>query len=200
MSVTTPIPRAAPALASTWALALVLASGVAAQAGSDGSAAMAEPADGETFREEFLRDFGTAASKFVALAEAMPESAYDWRPMEGVASTGEVYVHVARYNYYYPESSLGVAAPGGIDTGSMEAAWEGRSKAEIVPELQRSMAHVQELVEAMTPADLEEPTRLYGREVAARAVLLQLLTHMHEHLGQSIAYARSNGVVPPWSG
>jgi uncharacterized damage-inducible protein DinB len=26
-----------------------------------------------------------------------------------------------------------------------------------------------------------------------------MANHMHEHLGQAIAYARVNGVVPPWS-
>jgi len=29
--------------------------------------------------------------------------------------------------------------------------------------------------------------------------LMHILEDQHEHLGQSITYARSNGVVPPWS-
>jgi uncharacterized damage-inducible protein DinB len=62
-----------------------------------------------------------------------------------------------------------------------------------------SMDHVRSVLGAMSDADLEASTTLYGREVAKCAVLLQLVTHMNEHLGQSIAYARSNGVVPPWS-
>lgn len=157
----------------------------------------AQPTEG--FRGEFLRDFDTAARKFVSLAEAMPERTYDWRPMEGVASPAEVFVHVARYNYLYPESSLDVAAPEGIDTETMEETFPTRGKAAIVEELDRSMAHVREVVSAMDAGEVDAPTRLYGRDVAARAVLLQLLTHMHEHLGQSIAYARMNEVVPPWS-
>jgi len=32
-----------------------------------------------------------------------------------------------------------------------------------------------------------------------RAMWIGATTHLHEHLGQLIAYARSNGVVPPWS-
>lgn len=151
------------------------------------------------FRGEFLRDFDVAARKFVSLAEAMPESTHEWRPMEGIASPAEVFVHVARYNYLYPESSLDVAAPAGIDTETMEETFPARGKAAIVEELARSMAHVRDVVAAMDAADLDAPRRLYGRDVAARAVLLQLLTHMHEHLGQSIAYARMNGVVPPWA-
>ena len=55
------------------------------------------------------------------------------------------------------------------------------------------------VVDAMSDDDLAAPVELYGRQVASWAVLLQLVTHMNEHLGQSIAYARMNGVVPPWS-
>ena len=65
--------------------------------------------------------------------------------------------------------------------------------------LTASMEHVRSTVGAMSDADLEASTTLYGRDVANWAVLFQLVAHMNEHLGQSIAYARSNGVVPPWS-
>jgi uncharacterized damage-inducible protein DinB len=30
-------------------------------------------------------------------------------------------------------------------------------------------------------------------------VMIFILRHLGEHLGQSIAYARMNGVVPPWT-
>ena len=53
---------------------------------------------------------------------------------------------------------------------------------------------------ALDDAALASDTRLYGRTVDRWAVLVQLVAHMNEHLGQSIAYARMNGVVPPWSG
>ena len=81
--------------------------------------------------------------------------------------------------------------------------WEDRSgemtKAEVVGILRASMEYVRELAAGMTAADMGQSTRLYGREVTEAAVLFQLITHMNEHLGQSIAYARMNGVVPPWS-
>ena len=184
--------------AAAWLVALslpllLLPAGAVGQSQADGAAM------DEGFREEFLRDFGVAARKFVALAEAIPESVYDWRPMEGVASPAEVFAHVARYNYWYPASSLDVAPPGDVDTGTMEESLPPLGKAAVTAELERSMGHVRALVGAMDAADLEAATTLYGRDVAARAVLLQLLTHMHEHLGQTIAYARMNGIVPPWS-
>jgi uncharacterized damage-inducible protein DinB len=51
----------------------------------------------------------------------------------------------------------------------------------------------------MSEADLTRMTTLYGRDVPGWAVLFQLLSHMNEHVGQSVAYARMNDVVPPWS-
>ena len=72
-------------------------------------------------------------------------------------------------------------------------------KAQVVALLRQSTEHVRQAVRQMPDAQLARTTTLYGRQVPQWAVLFQLLAHMNEHLGQSIAYARSNGVVPPWS-
>lgn len=147
--------------------------------------------------DEILGQFDASAQKLVALARAMPADAYDWRPMEGVASVADVYMHIARYNYYYPDVAMGVEPPPGIDYER----WEGHvtEKEAAVAILERSMEHVRQVAAGMSDADWAEGTRLYGRDIPRWSVLLQLVTHMNEHLGQSIAYARSNRVVPPWS-
>lgn len=150
------------------------------------------------FAEEFKGQFEASARKLVALAEAMPESAYAWRPGDGVMSVGEVYAHIARYNLMYPAENLGVAPSPGLESfGSWEET--ATDKAGVLRVLGPSMEHVRTVVAGMDAAAMEKGTRLYGRDVAQWAVLLQLVAHMNEHLGQSIAYARMNGVVPPWS-
>lgn len=149
------------------------------------------------FRDEFLRQFNNSMQKFIELAEAMPEDKYAWSPGEGVMPVARVYAHVARYNYYYPATSLGVPAPGGEDAERVEQTTVAR--ADVVDLLRRSREHVRQAVRGMTDEQLAAPTQLYGREVPQWSVLLQLVAHMNEHLGQSIAYARMNGVVPPWS-
>ena len=40
---------------------------------------------------------------------------------------------------------------------------------------------------------------MFGNSTTRRGVLVTILSHLHEHLGQSIAYARINGIKPPWS-
>ena len=149
------------------------------------------------FRDEFLRQFNNSMYKFIELAQAMPEERSGWSPGEGVMPVARVYAHVARYNYYYPATSLGVPAPGGEDAESIEQTTT--AKADVVALLQRSRDHLRQTVQGMTDEQLAASTQLYGRDVPQWAVLLQLLAHMNEHLGQSIAYARMNGVVPPWS-
>ena len=149
------------------------------------------------FGGELRGQFEASAEKLVALAEAMPAESYSWQPMEGVYTVAAAYMHVARYNYMYPDMYLGVDAPAGVDYASLEE--RVTTKGEAVRVLASSMDHVRGILDAMSGADLAKPTELYGREVENWAVLLQLLTHMNEHLGQAIAYARMNRVVPPWS-
>ena len=181
-----------PTTMTTTMRAAVLA-GVLLAAGAGASSAQGAPAG---FRDEFLGQFESSMERFVALAEAMPADKFTWSPGPGVMSVARVYAHVARYNYGYPASAMGIAAPAGVGLDTLEAVAE---KAQVVALLRRSGAHVREAVSGMSDAQLARQTRLYGRDVQQWAVLLQLLAHMNEHLGQSIAYARMNGVVPPWS-
>jgi uncharacterized damage-inducible protein DinB len=150
------------------------------------------------FLAEFDGQFNASASKLVALAKAVPAESYGWAPMEGVAPVAEVYMHIARYNYFYPETAMGVESPMGRAEYDR---WEDevRDKDRVVEILSESMEHVRRVAAGMSAEDLNRMTRLYGRDVGHWAVLLQLVTHMNEHLGQSIAYARMNQVVPPWS-
>jgi uncharacterized damage-inducible protein DinB len=148
------------------------------------------------FRQEFLGQFNSSMSKFIALAEAMPAEKFAWSPGPGVMSVAKVYAHVAHYNYRYPSQNMSVALPAGVELDTLEAV---AAKAQVVALLRRSGEFVRTAVNQMPDAQLAAQTRLYGRDVQRWAVLFQLLAHMNEHLGQSIAYARMNGVVPPWS-
>lgn len=38
-----------------------------------------------------------------------------------------------------------------------------------------------------------------GRDATVDGVYLRILVHANEHMGQLVAYARMNGIVPPWS-
>ncbi len=148
------------------------------------------------FRGEFLHQFDESMARAVALAEAVPAAAYGRRPVPAVMPLAQGFAHIARFNYEYPARAMGIAPPAGVDRDTLERVAE---KAQVVALLRRSAEHVRQAVRRMPDAQLREPTTLYGRRVPQWAVLLHLLAHLDTHLGQSIAYARVSGVVPPWS-
>ncbi|MFK7847874.1 MAG: DinB family protein [Rhodothermales bacterium] len=152
--------------------------------------------DAASFKAEFLRHFNTSSRKFIALGEAMPANTYSWRPEEKAMSVELVYMHIARYNYNYLHTYLGADLPKGIDLDSME---EITGKDEVLEHLKNSADYVRKISGEMGEKELAQATRLYGRDVEGWGVMMQLITHMNEHLGQSIAYARMNDVTPPWS-
>ncbi len=154
--------------------------------------------DPASFRQTWRAEFEASARKVVALAEAMPAETYSWQPMEGVATVANAYMHIARYNYQLPHLNMGIDPPEGVEYGTFEEAFT--SKDEVLAVLRASMDHVRGVVDGMSDADMSAMVNLYGREVARWGVLFRLVAHMNEHLGQQIAYARSNRVVPPWSG
>lgn len=160
-----------------------------------GSAALAQAAPGD-FRGEFLHQFDNSMARVVALAEAVPAEAYPRRAAPGAMPLAQIFAHIARFNYEYPARAMGIAAPVGIDRDTLERVAE---KARVVALLRRSTEHVRHAVRRMPEAQLGRATTLYGRQVPQWAVLLQLLAHLDDHLGQSIAYARVSGVAPPWS-
>lgn len=153
---------------------------------------------------DLLRDVSQVEKKLVGLARAMPEGKMTWRPGEKVRSVGEVFLHLASDNYLLP-ALVGVAAPAktGIDPkdfGTL-AKYEKQAlgKDAIVKEMEESFAHLATSMRGMPDSRLEEKVKVFGQDMTVRQLWILTVTHLHEHLGQSIAYARSNDVVPPWS-
>ncbi|HUG40822.1 MAG TPA: DinB family protein [Longimicrobiales bacterium] len=188
-------------------LAVVVAGPVAAQ-GHAGHGAdhqdmhAAPPATG--LRAELIRDVEQLERKYMGLARAMTGK-YDWRPAEGVRSAGEVFGHVAGANFMIP-SMAGVSVPESMAASSMQEGMRrmrelerSGDEARILESLEHSFRHATHALADVSDAQLEEQTKMFGQDVTKRQVLTLLVMHMHEHLGQAIAYARMNGVTPPWS-
>ena len=161
-------------------------------------AALATPAVGQQagLRTDIIGQIDDAGNKIIQLAEAIPQEKYSWRPAEGVRSVSEVFMHVAGANYFFVRLAGGPAAesqpPRGAETSVTD-------KAQVLDWLRRSFAHVRTAIGNMSDADLAKTVDMFGQQTTARNVLLVNASHCHEHLGQLIAYARSNAVVPPWS-
>jgi uncharacterized damage-inducible protein DinB len=147
------------------------------------------------FRAEYLAQLADVEKKIVDLAGAVPQEKYGWRPGEGVRSISEVYAHIVGANYFFM-TFVGVKMPAGMDP-AMEKTMTDKGK--IAEMLKQSFNHVRQTVTDMLDASLEKETDMFGRKTTYRDALLTEMNHLHEHMGQSIAYARTNGVVPPWT-
>ena len=169
-----------------------------------GSAAPAVAQAPASLKADLVKSVTEAEQKFVGLAEAMSVAQYDWRPGEGVRSVREVLLHVAADNYFLP-AALGIAAPAATKITATEfsavQAFEKQNldRAATVAELKASFEHLREAVEGISDDRMSENIKFFGQDFTVRGLLLAATTHLHEHLGQSIAYARMNGVKPPWS-
>jgi uncharacterized damage-inducible protein DinB len=188
-----------------FVLAAALVAAVALPAAAQqpaGAATAAAPAPGLT--ADLLTDIDQLEKKVLGLARAIPADKYAWRPAQGVRSVGEVLMHVAADNYLLP-SSMGHAADPktGIKGDDYKAAqaFERRqlSRDSTIAELERSFAHVRKSLSGTTAARLGEQVPMFGQKFTVQQAWIMTATHLHEHLGQLIAYARSNGVTPPWS-
>jgi uncharacterized damage-inducible protein DinB len=173
-------------------LVLLLVLPTLAYAKAQPAQSKAAPAKPQGFRGEFLTNLDDVQQKILELAESVPAEKYAWRPAPGVRSISEVYMHTAGGNYFLA-SFLGLDAP--KNNGDIEKTIT--KKADVIAELRRSFDHLRKA--ANSSSDFEKPVKMFGQQTTHRGVLVTALNHLHEHLGQSVAYARMNGVVPPWS-
>ncbi len=134
--------------------------------------------------------------QLVALAEAIPAEKYAWRPGPGVRSTSEVLMHIAAGNFGLL-SITGVKAPTELRTVNLEKTVT--AKPEVIDWLKRSLEAVKTARAGLAPGDLQRKVKFAGRDATVGGVYLRIIIHANEHMGQLVAYARMNGVVPPWS-
>ena len=134
--------------------------------------------------------------QLIALAEATPADKFAWRPAPGVRSFGEVCMHIAASNFYLL-SVTGPKLPADFKADGMETTVT--SKPEVIEWLKRSLEAVKKAHGSLTPEQGQRKVQIYGRSANVDGIYLRILVHANEHMGQLIAYARMNGIVPPWS-
>ena len=153
--------------------------------------AAAQPAAPQTgIQAAFSKDAGTLSDKFSGLARVMAGK-YDWKPGQGVRSVGDV------FNLILAENGMLAGVLTGAPAGARPAPITDPDKMQEA--LHASYANLQKAISGLSESDLAAPVKLFGRDMTKESALMLLLSDQHEHLGQSIAYARSNSVTPPWS-
>jgi uncharacterized damage-inducible protein DinB len=151
-------------------------------------------AQNEGLWEGYDGEWSHVSRQLLALAEATPADKFSWRPAPGVRSIGEVYMHIAIANFYL----LSVTGP---KEPAVEVSMEKTvtRKADVVDWLKRSLDAVATARAHLKPADYQRKVSIDNKLVTVDGMYLRIIVHANEHMGQSIAYARMNGIVPPWS-
>jgi uncharacterized damage-inducible protein DinB len=171
-----------------------------ALSGSATHALAAQPEDktppSYDMKAQSLQDLDDMHKKFVSLAEATPADKFTWRPGEGVRSVSEAFLHVADMNFQMPVAIGATPAPGYKKEGYEKSTTD---KAKVIEQLNQSFDYVHAYVDGMTNADFAKPELKFGPQANAGDIIYIIVADDHEHLGQSVAYARVNGIVPPWT-
>ena len=141
-------------------------------------------------------EWNHVSHQLIALAEATPQEKFAWRPGPNVRSMSEVYMHIAMANFYLL-SVTGPKMP--PELSSLEMEKTVIDKAQIISWLKRSLDAVKTAHAAAKPADLRRKVKIQGVDADVDGMYLRIIVHANEHMGQLVAYARMNGIVPPWS-
>ena len=153
-------------------------------------------------RKAYLGQLEEVHGKFVQLAEAFPADKYSWRPAPGVRSVGEALMHVATEYYLMPPMAFGAKtsptlSPGPGAFGKLEKG--GATKEKVLQALKEGHTYAVQALNDV-PADSLGGTRaMFGHQFTGTQRWFLMAGDLHEHLGQLIAYARMNGIKPPWS-
>jgi len=173
-----------------------------AQSAQSSSSAQAQaPAKDTTppsydMKPQSLLDLEALNKKFVSLAEALPAEKFNWRPSDDTRTFAQLFLHVSGERYFFL-GLIGAPKPDNIDPKTYEKSTT--DKAQIIAELNKSWEFTRDTINKMTNADFNVAQPKLGPDANKGDVVYLLVADAHEHMGQAIAYARANGIVPPWT-
>jgi uncharacterized damage-inducible protein DinB len=192
--------------AMVYLLALLLLASLALKASPTGEAGKAQQgamtssdktAPSYDMKAQAIVDLQQLQKKYVELAQALPADKYNWRPEPGVRSVSELLLHVAGANYGFPTMMTGTSPAPGFKREGFEKSTT--DKAAVIEQLNKSFSYAIASVQSMSNADFAKAEKKLGPDANDGDVIYLMVMHSHEHLGQTIAYARMNGVTPPWT-
>jgi peptidylprolyl isomerase len=160
-----------------------------------------DPAPPAPAAGDILFSLASAEKEVMQLANAVPEEKYSWRPGPGVRTFQQVFLHIAAGSHLI----LNIAEGAGQDDIKkiIEENDKGEqapvNKAQTIAALTASFAEIHKYLDEVRAQALTRDMEFFGQKTTRRGILVFLDTHLGEHLGQAIAYARVNGITPPWS-
>ncbi len=163
-------------------------------------AAVSDSAEFVAWRKVQKEDVDGLRDKFMALAKAVPAAQLGWRPMDGTRSFREVFAHIAAEGNT-ETAMFGRPLPTGsvADFDAEEARLNKLPDDQVIAAMDRGMQSLSATMASLSRDKVRTPITFYGYNTLPRSAVTYSLIDLHEHLGQLVAYARMNKIVPPWS-
>jgi uncharacterized damage-inducible protein DinB len=147
-------------------------------------------------KPQALQDLQTMQKQFADLADAVPVEKFTWRPGDGVRSFSEVFLHVASLNFSLAPNFGAAPAPGFTQKDYEKSTTD---KAKIISQINQSFEYVRVALEKRSNKQLQTIVKQFGPDASEGDIVFLIVADAHEHLGQAVAYACMNGIVPPWT-
>ena len=185
-----------PPILSSICFACILISGARAMHAQTPANPADSTAPSYDMKAQALLDLQEVNKKCVDLAEVLPSDKLTWRPSPDTRSFAEVFLHVAGERYAFL-SMMGANPPAGFKAGEFDKSTT--EKGHIIEALNQSWDFASKAINGMSNADFAKLLPKLGPQANEGDVVYLLVADAHEHLGQLVAYARQNGIVPPWT-
>jgi uncharacterized damage-inducible protein DinB len=140
----------------------------------------------ETISARLIAQWEQVGGKLAALVEELPANKFEYTPVEGARTVGDVLRHVAFWNHVVADRARGKKAD---EAANELAKAKFSTKTEVLAALKRS-------AEDATKALNENSSGLTPEQCE---MLVSFIEHNCAHYGQLVVYARLNGIVPPAS-
>ena len=140
---------------------------------------------------ELRKEWGRARQQFMAVAEAMPEDKYEYRPTPKVRTFREILIHVLGENMSWMESVAGVPKPGAADRYD-----KLKTRAELLKALSAYLDYGTKVMDGMTDQKIMESVPFRDGRSLRLAIVLQAIGHTYRNFGHLDTYVRSNNIIP----
>lgn len=157
--------------------------------------AMSNFAQAQSPIDDMVKDWERAKAYTKEYLDAMPAESYALKPTAEMRSFAQQMLHLTDGNYGFASTATGVASPVGM--GESEKAAD-QSKENVTKLVMAGYDFVINSIKTMTPPQLNEATKLFGRfEMTKGKALEKCFEHQTHHRGQTTVYIRLAGATPP---
>lgn len=144
------------------------------------------------FKTSYLPMWQRAAEYLLNVAEAMPDSLYQYKPTADVYTFEAQMLHLADNMFWLSTTKIE-----GEDYTRQPPGENVLGKEEVLKKLHKAFEKVEATVQDFNEEELHSTLAFGGTEVTKERIFYLIRDHITHHRAQAILYLRMNGITPP---